>query len=109
MAQNSLFKLVNLIGLALSAALLTGCESAPPPEPATTAVATETTTVAVAKPKRIKEVLVIEHVTCNPEQAQKLRAEINKREAARRAKGEEMAEDLLSQERIRQLESAPAS
>lgn len=103
------YRLFSLAGLVFSAVLLTGCESLPPAEPATTAVTTETTTLAATdKPKRIKEVLVIEHVTCDPQQAKKLQAEINKRDAERRAKGETMAEDVLPQERIRQIEAPQA-
>lgn len=104
------YRLFSLVGLVFSAVLLTGCESLPPAEPAATAVTTDTTTLTASdKPKRIKEVLVIEHVTCDPEQAKKLRAEIRKREAERRAKGEVMAEDLLPQERIKEIEAPKAN
>ena len=104
------YRLFSLTGLVLSAALLTGCESLPPAEPVTTAVTTDTTTLAAAtKPKRIKEVLVIEHVTCDPKRAKELQAEIKQREAERRAKGEAMAEDVLPQERIKQLDTPQAS
>lgn len=89
-----------LMGLVLSATLLTGCESLPPADAAVTPAVDSTMT----KPKRIKEVVVVEHVTCDPAQAKKLQAEIAMREAKRKAQGIS-ADDYLSKERLQELNS----
>jgi hypothetical protein len=91
-------RFATLLGLLFSATLLTGCESLPPTATTAPVVAVDSTTVT--KPKRIKEVLVIEHVTCDPAQAKKLQAEIDKREAERKAKGIS-ADPYLSKERVK--------